>query len=409
MSVVDDVLADGRDLSVRAVSRPRDWGSSTTAPIAPKASTTPYTRTMRRVLWLGSLLLVGCYDGSSSTPDGPASDAGSGTSAAVTSTTSPADTDAPPSDSSGDDPTSASATDTSADSSGDSTGGGDEGPNVDVSDPQLYEFELDPAELDPTVVANLELQYAHLDTRVEPLGKLVVFLPGYTNTPSNWRNHSIQIAGHGFHMVVPDYSNDWSCAGMGGSCSEDTRWEALVGEDVSDVIDIGRADSAEGRVVTILRHLEVVHPGGDWGYYLNDDDTLRGEHLIIAGISHGAASTGLYASRRFTHRAVMHSGAWWNVPPDPATPIDAFYGLSHADDEQHQGHLDAWESAGLPGVPTVIEDVPPPYDGSHRLVATTPNGYPHCSVCVSGDSPMDGDGYVFDPAWRYMYGAPQLP
>jgi dienelactone hydrolase len=342
--------------------------------------------------------------------DATTSDGGSET---ITPATSTASTTAPPTGSDSAEPTTTggvtSADGSTEDSADGSTGGGDDGPNVDVSDPQLYEFVLDPIELDPTVVANLELQYAHLDTRVEPIGKLVFFLPGFTNTPSNWRGHGIQLAAHGFHVVIPDYSNDWSCGGAGGSCNEDTRWEALTGEAVSDIIDIGRADSAEGRVVTILRHLERVHPGGDWGYYLEDDDTLRGEHLIIAGISHGAASTGLYATRRPVSRAVMHSGAWWSVPGGSATPVDVFYALSHADDEQYAGHLDAWEQAGLPGVPTIIEDEPPPYGGSHRLVATTPNNYPHCSVCVSPDSPTDEDGYVFDPAWRHMYGAPQLP
>lgn len=361
----------------------------------------------RRGVWLGLWLLVGCGDDGTPGAEDTTGDGGSGppTTVATTSTTGNTETGLPPDGSSTDGGVSTSGNDTTADS----TGGSDDGPNVDVSDPQLYEFELDPAELDPTVVENLALQYAYLDTQVEPLGKLVFFLPGFTNTPSNWRNHGIQLAEHGFHVVIPDYANEWSCGGMGGSCNEDTRWEALVGEDVSAVIDIARADSAEGRVVTMLRHLERIHPGGDWGYYLADDDTLRGEHLIIAGISHGAASTGLYASRRSTHRAVMHSGGWWNVPSDSATPIEAFYGLSHVDDEQHQGHLDAWEAAGLPGVPTIIEEVPPPYGDSHRLVATTPNGYPHCSVCVSPDSPMDEDGFVFDPAWRTMYGAPQLP
>ena len=33
-----------------------------------------------------------------------------------------------------------------------------------MSDPQLYEFELDPAELDATVVDNLEVQFAQART-----------------------------------------------------------------------------------------------------------------------------------------------------------------------------------------------------------------------------------------------------
>lgn len=364
---------------------------------------------MRRVLLVASLLGLGCGDDSSGAGS-TASDGGSSTSTPATSTAS--DTSTPPTTGTTGVPTGPDTTagDTAADSSGDTTSGVDEGPNVDVSDPQLYEFELDPAELDPSVVVNLELQYAHLDTRAEPAGKLIIFLSGFTNTPSSWRNHGRQIAGHGFHVVEPDYSNDWDCAGAGGTCSVDSRWEALMGEDLSSIIDISRADSAEGRVVTMLRHLEQLHPGGDWGWYLNDDDTLRYEHIIIAGISHGAASTGLYATRRPFHRAVMHSGGWSGVDETSETPADAFYGLSHVDDDQHAGHLSAWESAGMAGAPTIIEDVPPPYGDSHRLIATTPNGYPHCSVCVSPDSPTDGGGlYVFDPAWRFMYGAPPLP
>jgi hypothetical protein len=364
-------------------------------------------------LVLGLVVTGGCGDdGGGGGDDGAtAADGGSGTSATTTGA-SAADTGSAPGDTGGTSAASTgadgTATDTGAGTMGETTGGVDDGPNVDVSDPQLYEFALDPLELDPTVVDNLEVQYAHLDTRVAPIGKLVFFLSGYTNTPSSWRNHGVQLAGHGFHVVEPDYANDWDCGGMGGSCGTDSRWEALTGEDVSTIIDISYADSAEGRVVTMLHHLMEVHPGGDWGYYLNDDDTLRGEHVIIAGISHGAASTGLYATRRPFYRAVMHSGGWGAVGDTPVTPIDAFYALSHVDDDQHAGHLGAWDQAGLPGIPTIIEDVPPPYGDSHRLIATTPNGYPHCSVCVSGDSPIEGDNYVFDPAWRHLYGAPQL-
>jgi hypothetical protein len=367
---------------------------------------------------LGLVLAAGCGggggggDGDGGTTDGETSGPSSGDSA---TTSTPTSTSSTPDDggTTGDPGPTTSVDSTAGESdeagSGDSTGGDDDVPNVDVSDPQLYEFELDPVELDPTVVENIALQYAQLDTTAAPLGKLVFFLSGYTNTPASWRNHGRQLAGHGYHVLIPHYDNDWSCDGFGGTCGTDSRWEALVGEDVSPAITTSRADSAEGRVITMIHHLMEVHPGGDWGFYLDEDDNLRGEHVIIAGISHGAASTGLFATRRPFHRAVMHSGGWWEVGDDPATPIDAFYGLTHVDDEQHAGHLDAWENSGMLGAPTIIEDVPPPYGDSRRLVATTPNGYPHCSVCVSGDSPMDGDAYVFDPAWRYMYGAPQLP
>jgi hypothetical protein len=284
-------------------------------------------------------------------------------------------------------------------------------PMVDRSDPMLHDFELDPSELDATAVDYLEMQYALLDTRAEPLGKLVFFLPGANNRPSNWRNHGRKLAEFGFHVVIPHYNNAWgsACSGMGGDCNANTRWEALTGEDVSSVIVASRADSAEGRVIRMLEHLVTAHPGGDWGFYLDGSGGLRYDRIIIAGISHGAASTGLYASRRTFFRAVMHSGGWWEVPATPATPIDLFYGLAHMDDSQYDGILSSWEGANMLGSPTSIDDASPPYGDARQLVTAAPNGYPHCSVCVSGDSPTDAMGnYLFEPAWRYMYGVAEL-
>ncbi len=369
---------------------------------------------MRRYPFLLAIVLVAC-DSSSGGGGDTDTDAGSSTSGQPTtgnptepSGTAPGTTD--DSDSQGTTGADSTTTDPdpttgSADSSS-STGGDPDFPDVDVSDPQLYEFELDPTELDPTVEDAIALQYAHLDTRAEPLGKLVFFLSGYTNTPAAWRNHGAQLAGYGFHVVEPHYANDWVCDDS-PNCNENTRWEALVGEDTSSVIDISRADSAEGRVVTMLEHLAEVHPGGDWGFYLDGQGGIRDEHVIIAGISHGASSSGLFATRRAFHRAVMHSGVWGAVEKDTMTPVELMYSLSHVDDPQHQGHLNGWEFAGLPGEPIVADATVPPYDDSHRLIVQTPNGYPHCSVVVHGESPIVDDEYVFDPIWRYMYGAPQ--
>lgn len=369
---------------------------------------------MRTGLTLCGALLLGCGGGgegggtdtdvsnSSGAVTSPSSTGQPSTSAESTSTTTSSETGPTFTTTTIAEPTTTDPMESSS-----SSGGESDFPDVDLTDPQLYEFELDPAVLDPTVEDAIALQYAHLDTRAEPQGKLVFFLSGFTNTPAAWRNFGAHLAGYGFHVVEPHYANDWSCDGS-PDCNTNTRWEALIGEDHSPVIDIARADSAEGRVVTILEHLDEVHPGGDWGFYLDGAGGLRYEHIIIAGISHGASSSGLFATRRPVSRAVMHSGGWGNVDESTMTPAELMYGLSHVADEQHDGHLNAWESAGLPGVPVVADTMNPPYGDSHRLIVQTPNGYPHCSVVVSGDSPIVDGEYVFDPAWRTMYGAPAL-
>lgn len=111
---------------------------------------------------------------------------------------------------------------------------------------------------------SLSTQYALLDTQVDPIGKLVIFLPGANNSPGDWRNHGRKLAFFGFHVLIPHYNNRWSsngtCDGQGNGCSLDTRWEALTGEDASAAIVITRADSVEGRVLAMLIKLRDSHP-----------------------------------------------------------------------------------------------------------------------------------------------------
>lgn len=285
------------------------------------------------------------------------------------------------------------------------------GPNVDHSDPQLHEFELDPQVLDPTTVDSLEPQFAQLDTRTEPLGQMVLFLTGSTNVPIGWRDHGRKLAELGFHVVIPHYDNRWSnegaCTNGPPGCSNDTRWEALVGEDTSSVVDISRADSAEGRVVTMLNHLVGAHPGGDWGYYLQGADGIRYDRIVIAGISHGASSTGLYAQRRAFARAVLHSGgAAGDTQAAKETPLSEWYGFAHTGDPAYDNITGSWQNHGMLGDLTSVDEASPPYGGAHQLFSSLLSTYPHCSTAVHSSSPDDGmGGYAFDPAWAYLYGA----
>jgi hypothetical protein len=281
------------------------------------------------------------------------------------------------------------------------------GPAVDRTDPKLHEFVLDPHALDPSVKDSLETEYADLDTRAAPLGKLVIFLGGYTNPPVAWRDHGKKLAEFGFHAVLPAYNNRWSGC-TGADCDRNTRWEALVGEDVSTAIVASRADSAEGRVVTILKHLTTADPGGDWGYYLDGAGKLLYDRVIIAGISHGAASTGVYASRRGFFRAVMHSGGWGNPGSNPLTPVSEWFGFAHTGDDSFDPIVKSWDDAKMLGARTSIDGQAPPYGGAHKLITSEPSDYPHGSTAVHSSSPKENGVYVFDPAWRHLYGVAEL-
>lgn len=154
---------------------------------------------------------------------------------------------------------------------GGSGGVPDPGPNVDTSDPQLYETTFKPEEADPAAALVLGTQPAYLDTRVEPRGLLVVYLHGAgTPTTCGSSEHSKVLAGFGFHVVDPCYSSAYG-VGICGDDIEGCRLEAFEGVDHTDMIDITPPDSIETRVAKALAFVQAQNPEGDWTCFLDGD------------------------------------------------------------------------------------------------------------------------------------------
>ena len=148
-------------------------------------------------------------------------------------------------------------------------------------------------------------------------------------------------------------------------------------------------------------------PGGDWGYFLEGGKPYWPD-IIIAGHSHGASSAGFIGTIRPASRVVMLSGpldsgqAWLKVKP--VTPIDRFYGFTHAADAQHAGHLVSFADMMLPGAPASVDGAAAPYGNSHRLQSSATVTDGHGSTTPSGASPKVAGAYVYAPVWATMFG-----
>jgi len=288
-----------------------------------------------------------------------------------------------------------------------STGGiPDPGPNVDTSDPQLYETTFTPDEADAAATLVLGTQLAYLDTRVEPRGLLVVYLHGAgVPTTCGSTAHGQELASMGFHVLSPCYSSSYGVANCGDDI-EGCRLEAFEGVDHHSFIDITPPDSIETRVAKGLAHVQALNPEGDWTYFV-DGVAPKWSRIIISGISHGASSSGVIGLHRSVSRVVMLSGpldsnqAWLTQPT--ITPIDRFYAFTHTADGQHAGHLDSFEAMGLLGDPTSVDGSSPPYGDSHRLITSAATSDGHGSTQAGGSSPTTADGHVFRPVWDSMY------
>lgn len=285
-------------------------------------------------------------------------------------------------------------------------------PNVDRRMPQLFELRFTAKQADDAGTTNLGQELGHLDTRVAPRGELVVYLHGAgAPTTCGSVEHGRFLAGLGFHVFAPCYEANYGVGNCGANIGE-CRLEAFDGVDRHAALSVGRPNSIEERIIRGLRYLAAANPQGDWAYYL-DNGQPRWSRIIISGISHGASTSGLIGKVRPVSRAVMLSGpldtnqAW--LAMNSVSSSSTFWGFTHTQDSQHAGHLAAFQTMGLPGAPTRIEDAGVPYGGSHRLfTSVTPlNNDGHGSTQAGGSSPRDGGTYVFAPVWRQLYlGAP---
>ncbi|MDX2015734.1 MAG: hypothetical protein SFW67_36405 [Myxococcaceae bacterium] len=290
----------------------------------------------------------------------------------------------------------------------DAGSGSDAGaPRVDRSMPQLFQFQFRPSAAEPDAGRADATQLAALDTRVRPLGQLVVYLHG-AGTPATCGSttHNALLASFGYHVISPCYLSDYGVGNCGadiGGC----RLEAFDGVDRTTVIDVRPAESITARIVRMLERLATLNPQGDWGWFLVNG-APRWEAIVISGISHGASTAGLIGLNRRVARVVMLSGpldsnqAWLAGPS--LTPRDAFWGFTHQRDPQHPGHLAAFTALQVPGSAVNVDVTPPPYGSSHRLFSNADAGDPHGSTQAGGSSPRLPDGGArFAPVWEALY------
>ena len=273
---------------------------------------------------------------------------------------------------------------------------------------RLLKAEFSAAEADGEAVMALGRQSAFRDPRVPARGLLVVFLHGSGNHEScGPGDHLRLLAGYGFHVFSPCYVADYGVDNCGRDI-KGCRLEAFEGIDHHPHVQIAPADGIERRVARGLRHLATLQPEAGWAEFLAEDDRPRWQDVVLTGHSHGASTAALIGKVRELNRIVMLAGPYdrgqaWLAEP-PLTAVERYYGLSHVGDQQHPGHLAAFETLGLPGPVVDVDPTAPPYDGSHRLITALASEKPHSAVRAGSVSPKAGESFVLEPAWRYLYG-----
>jgi hypothetical protein len=226
-------------------------------------------------------------------------------------------------------------------------------------------------------------EYAAVDTSKPLMKELCIVLTDMGAAPgiatADW------MYPHGFHVLQIAYQNDLAMGPVGdtnASTPGDTRMDQFDGKGRVSWVTIKRADSLEGRVVKALQHMVTADPGGDWGWYLNaDNSSVRWSDGCIVGFGYGGTMAAVIAHNVRLARAVSlsspqaegRSDAAWLKGPG-ATPAERVFAIFGQNDDPASpgryeattaalGYLGAVAHVGLSAQPASTN----PFGGSHRL------------------------------------------
>jgi hypothetical protein len=247
-------------------------------------------------------------------------------------------------------------------------------------------------------------QIAEVDSTKPLKKKLCVVLPGIGNGPGqgigDWA------AGQGYHVFQVAYSNAIDMAASGDTNPDtpgNTRMNQFDGGGrTPSNANTKRYDSIEGRLLKGIAYLVQQDPGADWGWFLNQDGTMRWSDGCFIGYSYGATHTAVIG--RFVRlglgvsvsgpQSEGHPDANWLKMPS-ATPVERMWAMWGSLDEPAPG-ANGYNShytvttmlLGYIGdvVHTTVGGAlgTPPLMGSHRISV---DGQGHTEFCA-GNPPL---------------------
>jgi hypothetical protein len=262
----------------------------------------------------------------------------------------------------------------------------------------------DPTVSDPNSHPD-DLERASVDTSMPLKKKLCVVLTGIGTGPGqgigDWAGHQ------GYHVFQVGYSNAISMAPNGNTDPDmpgNTRMNQFdaKGRTPANAHTL-LADSIQERTIKAIQYLTVHDPGGDWGWFLNADGTMRWSDGCFIGYSYGATHLAVIARYVRLGLGVSVSGpqsegfpnATWITTPS-ATPVERMFSMFGSLDGPAKYIATTMALGYLGDVLMTTTTAPagtPPFMGSHQIEV---DGQGHTEFCA-GQPP---------PYCYYMFGLP---
>lgn len=253
---------------------------------------------------------------------------------------------------------------------------------------------------------------------------LYVNLPGSGGLPEQYQIISKHAATLGYHVINLAYPN-WPAVRTliqdqsDIDLPEKIRRERIYGEDQTALIQVTPHDSIENRIVKLLSYNHLHHPEEQWNQFLNSDNTLRWDKIVVGGHSQGAGHAAYLAKQHVLKGIIMFAGPGDHVKDYGSAPwiyqenmisAEHMFGFTHRLDPvsrlffNHQAILGMEEFGSAQRVDgKTIDELDAHILTSYKLNVLERNY--HNAVVVDEYIPYDADGitFIYEDVWTYMF------
>lgn len=195
---------------------------------------------------------------------------------------------------------------------------------------------------DPSISVARGPNLAIVDPNADPNGYLLLSLGGTNSYPKDFLAFDKVAAAQGYSVLALDYPNTVITTSCKTSPQPDPctlfRDEIVTGAQVSDLVEVDRANSIENRLTALLRYQADQDPE-HFGQFLKDGQPDWGK-IVVVGHSQGSGHAGYLAKKHPMKAAILLAGpqdttdagpaSWMSSPSQ--TPPSSYLSFTHRDD-----------------------------------------------------------------------------
>ncbi|NOT74891.1 MAG: hypothetical protein HOP08_08165 [Cyclobacteriaceae bacterium] len=273
-------------------------------------------------------------------------------------------------------------------------------------------FQVQPVQVDAKYGASEQAHYI-VRNNVTHINKLLLFIGGSFSVPKNYELICQSAASIGLDVISLSYPNSVATAPLGTSSDrfifDNYRDELCFGNSVSDEVSVDVFNCITTRATKLVLYLKNLYPEQNWGQYITSSNTLQWDKIILSGHSQGSGHACYIGKKILVNRVLMFSGPndystyygtaanWLTVSGH--TPLTRHFSLLHVKDEivPFNNQVANLKGLGLLSPdqnPIVVDDLMPPYFGSHSLSLSISALSFHSST-IGGNSRLPN-------VWTYM-------